>query len=211
MALSIGHTNNTIVFDNNLPYNGRTDIFLREGINLAYSSNNYIIANNITKHSAGIYTLNSSNNYFYLNNIIDNQVQVQEALIEHDWSWLNGSISHGQVFLYFSVNNWDNGSLGNCWSTYKGIDANKDGIGDKAYIVNDENSDKYPLTKEANNQTNSIDIDSLRQLVYQNILPTKKGVPDEPHLYYIIIFALIITVLLVSLSLVIITFKKKIK
>jgi len=46
----------------------------------------------------------------------------------------------------FSYNNtWDNGSVGNYWSGYKGADANGDGIGDTPYVISSEAQDRFPL------------------------------------------------------------------
>jgi hypothetical protein len=46
----------------------------------------------------------------------------------------------------FSYNNtWDNGSVGNYWTDYKGVDANGDGVGDTPYVINPDNQDRYPL------------------------------------------------------------------
>ena len=42
-------------------------------------------------------------------------------------------------------NFWDNGSVGNYWSGYKGVDANGDGIGDTPYIINSKDQDRFPL------------------------------------------------------------------
>jgi hypothetical protein len=98
--------------------------------------------------------------------------------------------------------------LGNYWSTYKGIDSDKDGIGDTALVVNDKNTDNYPLTKQVNNYTNLVNIDSIRQLMYQNVFPPIKGVPNENYLYTTI-FAVTFSALLVSIIIIII-FRRKI-
>ena len=44
-----------------------------------------------------------------------------------------------------SVNNWDNGNLGNYWSTYDGADASGDGISDLPFYLYGNNQDNYPL------------------------------------------------------------------
>jgi hypothetical protein len=49
------------------------------------------------------------------------------------------------VFPVSEANFWDNGSIGNYWSDYKGTDANGDGIGDTPYVINADNQDRYPL------------------------------------------------------------------
>jgi hypothetical protein len=51
------------------------------------------------------------------------------------------------VFPVSEANFWDNGSIGNYWSDYKGTDANGDSIGDTPYVINADNQDRYPLMK----------------------------------------------------------------
>ena len=40
---------------------------------------------------------------------------------------------------------WDDGKKGNYWSDYNGTDINGDGIGDKPYIIDVLNRDRYPF------------------------------------------------------------------
>jgi len=49
----------------------------------------------------------------------------------------------GFLQLFF----WDDGypSGGNYWSDYAGVDADGDGIGDTPYVIDENNTDRYPL------------------------------------------------------------------
>lgn len=40
---------------------------------------------------------------------------------------------------------WDNGKIGNYWSSYNGTDSNHDGIGDTPYIIDVLDHDRFPL------------------------------------------------------------------
>ena len=46
---------------------------------------------------------------------------------------------------YTSGNQWDDGSMGNYYSDYTGVDEDGDGIGDTPYIIWDNSQDNYPL------------------------------------------------------------------
>ena len=100
--------------------------------------NNNILYNNIFENNEyGIVLQEAENNTFYHNNFINNTYHIS----------LNGS-SHSNV--------WDNGypSGGNYWSDYNGADVfsgvyqnetGSDGIGDVAYTIDANNTDRYPL------------------------------------------------------------------
>jgi parallel beta-helix repeat protein len=108
-----------------------------DGVYLYLSSGNTVSGNTITKNGYGVYLGSSSGNKFYHNNFINNTHQV-----------INTTPSY--------ANSWDNGypSGGNYWSDYKGVDVKRgpkqdqpgsDGIGDTPYVIDANNTDRYPL------------------------------------------------------------------
>jgi len=98
------------------------------GVSFVYSPNNSVFGNDIANNQYGAYLYNCLNNRVYHNNFLSNI---------------------RQIYSDASENVWDDGypSGGNYWSDYTGVDANGDGIGDTAYIIDDYNRDRYPLMK----------------------------------------------------------------
>jgi len=94
-------------------------------IDIRMNSNNNVITNcNIYSNLQGIKIWqNSNNNTVYLNNMFKND---KTAIDE-------------------TTNQWDNGSQGNYWDIYQGIDANHDGIGDTPFIISDQSADRFPI------------------------------------------------------------------
>ena len=127
-GILLAYTNNTIIQNNEITNN-------KDGIKLYESSYNNLIGNTIEDNERfGFWLGHSSNNKFYHNNLINNTNQVYEA------SWTAPGIPP-------SISVWDDGypSAGNYWSNYSGIDADRDGIGDTSYIIDENNQDRYPL------------------------------------------------------------------
>jgi parallel beta-helix repeat protein len=123
-----------VVSGNNLTANSWVGIFL-EG-----SSGNVLSGNKVAAHGYGIFLDSSSNNTFYHNNFIR----------------IGNPPRAPQVYSDGSSNTWDNGypSGGNYWSDYSGADqkcgtgqnmTGSDGIGDTPYIIDANNTDRYPL------------------------------------------------------------------
>ena len=115
----------------------------KKGIELDFSSGNTISGNKIANNHDGIFLADSLNNSVYHNSFLNNERQV------YDWSkdW---------TMLPPSINIWDYGypSGGNYWSNYAGVDVKSgpsqdlpgsDGIGDIPYIIDANNTDRYPL------------------------------------------------------------------
>jgi parallel beta-helix repeat protein len=99
-----------------------------QGLLLVSTTNSTIAMNNITNNRYGIRVEDSSNNKLHHNNYIDN---IQQVYIQ----------TPGYA------NFWDDGypSGGNYWSDYTGADVNGDDIGDAPYVIELNNTDRYPL------------------------------------------------------------------
>ena len=120
--------------DNDLSENNIIENNRRDGIDVEFSSGNRMSGNNIANNGIGIWIHASSNNSIYHNNLNNTE----------------------QVESYDSRNFWDDGypSGGNYWSDYDGSDLylgpsqdepGGDGIGDTLYVIDESNSDNYPL------------------------------------------------------------------
>lgn len=101
------------------------------GIIIYYCSNNIFTGNliqNNTLYGIYIYDENCVNNLLYNNKFIFNGIHAI------DNSTLND-------------NQWDNGSIGNYWDDYSGVDADDDGIGDTPYTIPGTagTQDKFPI------------------------------------------------------------------
>ncbi|PNX48722.1 MAG: hypothetical protein BV457_03145 [Thermoplasmata archaeon M9B1D] len=89
-----------------------------------HSNNASIKYSNITKNDKGVLiNSNCKDNIIYLNNFVDND----------EYNALNND-----------ENIWDNGTIGNYWDDYQGVDLNSDGIGDTKYTDNSV-TDRCPL------------------------------------------------------------------
>jgi parallel beta-helix repeat protein len=118
------------------------------GIYLHGSSNNSMTENNIANNGCGIELVASSDNNIYHNNFVNNPYPVYDL-----------SRDHPEVPS--SINTWDDGypSGGNYWSDYEGVDEKSDsnqdqpgsdGVGDTAYAIDVNNTDRYPLIAPIN-------------------------------------------------------------
>ena len=81
----------------------------------------------LNEHRGLFFTVSTENNLIYKNYIFNNSINGED--------------------LSFSYNDWDNGTLGNYWGDYLGIDINEDGIGDTPYDISGSanRKDNYPI------------------------------------------------------------------
>jgi parallel beta-helix repeat protein len=127
-------------------------------IELITSSGNSIPGNNITDNDYGIEVYTSSGNSISGNNIApNNNVGIGLYSSSGNSIFHNNFINNArQAYSSDCVNVWDCGYLsgGNHWSDYNGTDqfngpyqnmTGSDGKGDKPYIIDADNQDRYPL------------------------------------------------------------------
>ena len=117
------------------------------GMWLSSSSNNSILEDTIANNKLlGIELANSPDNTFYHNNFINNGLPPHAPSIKH------------VTIDSKSESIWDDGypSGGNYWHDYTDVDeksapnqgqAGSDGIWDKSYVINENNTDRYPSVR----------------------------------------------------------------
>jgi parallel beta-helix repeat protein len=114
------HSHGTIITGNSVTGNKEN------GINFFESPNVRIVGNAITENIGYGVKLwfHSSNCSIYHNNFVNNE---------------RSALADSQPTC------WDNGTAGNYWGDYTGVDDDGDGIGDTSYSIGDGNTDIYPL------------------------------------------------------------------
>jgi hypothetical protein len=131
------------------------------GIDLGTSTFNVIYGNQIWENTIGIQTTTiysqgkAENNTIYFNNFVSNQQHYFDEMI---------------MTAPHSTTNWDFGTMGNYWGDYRCADANGDGKGDTAYIIDAINQDHYPLI-------NPVNLNSLPPLVTPSPTPAATTAP----------------------------------
>jgi parallel beta-helix repeat protein len=118
------------------------------GIDIYGSHCNSMSGNSVTNNSmVGLWFFGSPYNYLLGNNITDNKKSIDFQMDSLGNKIYYNNFVNNELLLADegSVNNWDNGTVGNYWSAYKGIDWNGDGVGDTPYIIDENNRDNYPM------------------------------------------------------------------
>ena len=110
---------------------------LKDGIFIEDAHNITIYLNSITGcQESGIRVL-SPGNSIYLNNFVDNGQHVAIQMANTTWN--------SQPLDYIYDGRRYRGCLGNFWDNYKGVDSNRDGVGDTPYTISEGQVDRYPL------------------------------------------------------------------
>jgi len=147
-GIAMGYSDDNRILNNTVSH---TEV---SGIQIQYSCNNSIIANNMISENNlyGISIQSDSEetryNVILGNNIMHNLIGIRIARLRGNIIYHNNFVNNtNQTSISNSTNIWDNGfpSGGNYWSNYTGVDLDPDGIGDTEHVINENNTDNYPL------------------------------------------------------------------
>ena len=129
IGIYIGTANNTVT--GNVITGGNVGITMAETPNTVVGN---LIEDNIEGVFLGpiIYNHTVGYNVFYHNSFVNNTRHIYDCECTNP-IW----VQH--------LNIWDNGTCGNYWGNYTGVDENNDGIGDTPHQVTEDDQDKYPL------------------------------------------------------------------
>ena len=126
------------------------------GVNLYENcDNNSVYENSLTYNNIGVYIFDSS-----YNTIVDNALEdnYEYGLLIDELGLSELNLIYSNCFIGNLIDNardnatnnqWDNGTIGNYWDDYNGIDADDNGIGDISYNISGSagSQDNFPLMK----------------------------------------------------------------
>ncbi len=184
-GIMIKESNDNIVSNNEITNNNRNGVYLYD----AWCYDNVIINNNISENKIGIRMSANVDGTLITDNLIkDNNnygIYIADPNMQSNDIFLNWFIDNG-IQAYDNVigqaNNWDNGTIGNFWSDYAGVDTDDNGIGDTLYLIggdNGGNQDNYPICHDSPN----IKIESPQPYeIYESSAPIFNVSIKDPNL-----------------------------
>ena len=129
-----------------------------------------VSANTIVNCSNGIYlnaidSVISKNGVYNASTCVSLNGDLYRPLTGNNTFYHNNFESYSQAVNYQSpsknADHWDNGTVGNYWSSYNGSDGNGDGIGDSPYVLAANCTDNYPLMQPYTAASSDIELGPL--------------------------------------------------
>ncbi len=152
MGISLLNCNNALISGNNANcnyYSGPLLIYIiGKGISLTGTNNTLLLNNNVNYNQHGIELVKSNKNVFSENTVINNYHGTFLRSGTYNTLYYNNFTCNSLHAIDDGLNNqWDNGSIGNYWDNYTGVDNNDDGIGDTPHIIagTAHSQDNFPI------------------------------------------------------------------
>ncbi len=159
-GIVLGSSDNNALSGNTASNNNEVGITIYDG-----SHNNTLFGNILNNNTNGIWIWNSDNNTLSGNTINNNSYGIL----------LDSNSNSNKLFLNHFTNNeidaednginnkWDNGTIGNYWDDYDGVDANDDGIGDTSYLISGTagSQDNFPIWTDGDEEIPEVPIISF--------------------------------------------------
>ncbi len=142
IAMHLDKADSNVIAGNNITGHPGQNYRGNEGIALFTGcSNNFIVGNSITNfvNQAFRIVFDGSNNTIYGNYMANNgfAIALQERALNNTFYGNTFAADSCNVSIFDSAVGicWDNGTIGNFWGDYTGVDGDRDGIGDAPYMV----------------------------------------------------------------------------
>lgn len=135
--------------DNKILNNNMT-IVKTLAIKLEDSSSNLFFGNSIERSIQLFEITGNSGNNLFVGNFVQGAFNLDPVLKSSGNAFYHNNFINvywDKTLTTNTRNMWDNGSEGNYWNDYQGVDANRDGIVDSPHLIDVNNQDRHPLTK----------------------------------------------------------------
>jgi parallel beta-helix repeat protein len=145
------------------------------GFRFWFSSDNTVKANTVADSLLASLNFGASfNNLFCLNNFVDNPRVYDQ--------YSDSSVRNIYPNMTLSTNIWSDGGLGNYWGDYQtkypnATEVDSTGVGNIPYVINDNNTDPYPLIARYGISTATIQLPDWTNLDLPVLRPTPSFPP----------------------------------
>ncbi len=168
--------------NNNWIYKNEVYGTIAFGFRLWFSSNNIFKANTISNMKLALASMHvgaSNNNLFSLNNFFSNSSLV--PYIRDDYS----ELSERALIKNQSTNNWSENNLGNYWDRYllsnpNATEVDDSGVWNTPFVINDNNTDAYPLVTSHDISTVQIQLPYFANLNVPEVISTPAFPSSNP-------------------------------
>jgi parallel beta-helix repeat protein len=141
-GIRILHSSGNVILHNTVQ-----DCYYNTGVGFDWAFNNTVHQNTIINNHYGLSGgYDNHNNIYSENTIINNDIGFGTNMYD-DKFFHNNFVNNDVHVIATGVNQFDDGhpSGGNYWSDHNGTDSDGDGIEDIPYIIDENNTDNYPL------------------------------------------------------------------